>query len=172
MIVQIPVNISLPAPVQLTANASSDTIVATAQSGTQPYQYSIDGVNFQVSPVFPGLPNGDYTVTVKDENGCTATATVTVSFVSSFEPEIAWGMRISPNPGAGLFRLSLSHAPASLHLEVFDAAGRSLRTLDFNPAAGAAFGAWIDLQDVPQGIYFLRLTDGVHQGGARLSVMR
>ncbi len=42
------------------------------------YEYSIDGVNFQSSPLFTGLMEGDYTVTVR--NGfCTKTTDVSVT---------------------------------------------------------------------------------------------
>jgi gliding motility-associated-like protein len=34
------------------------------------YEYSIDGENFQDSNIFNGLPNGTYTVTVRDKKGC------------------------------------------------------------------------------------------------------
>ena len=41
--------------------------------GTPPYQYSIDGTNFQSSNIFTGLSSGSYTITIKDANGCTFT---------------------------------------------------------------------------------------------------
>lgn len=170
-IVQIPVNVSLPAPVQLTAVASGDSIVASAQFGTPPYQYSLDGINFQTSPVFPDLPNGAYTLTVQDDNGCTDSATVVINVIGTVEPATAWGLTISPNPGTGLFRIAMSHAPTALRAEVFDAAGRMIRTLDF-AGAGGEFSATLDLQDAPQGVYILRLTDGANWGSVRLSVMR
>ncbi|UKN01759.1 gliding motility-associated C-terminal domain-containing protein [Paracrocinitomix mangrovi] len=34
------------------------------------YTYSIDGVNFQASPIFPGLTSGNYVLWVQDANGC------------------------------------------------------------------------------------------------------
>ncbi|PVW15887.1 T9SS type B sorting domain-containing protein [Marixanthomonas spongiae] len=46
--------------------------------GTPPYQYSLDGTNFQTSNVFTGLSNGSYTVTVKDANGCTFTTNTVI----------------------------------------------------------------------------------------------
>jgi hypothetical protein len=163
--------VSLPAPVQIAATTSGDSIVASAQAGTQPYEYSIDGVNFQASPVFVDLPNGTYTVTVRDDNNCTDTATVVINIIGMVEPGIAWGLTVSPNPGAGLFLLTLQQAPSTLRAEVFDAAGRIVRSLDFAPAGGQ-FSEWLDLQDAPQGVYVLRLTDGVQWGSVRLSVMR
>jgi gliding motility-associated-like protein len=44
----------------------------TASGGTGTFEYSIDGVNFQASPLFSGLTDGTYTITVRDiPNGCT-----------------------------------------------------------------------------------------------------
>ncbi|MDO6429620.1 gliding motility-associated C-terminal domain-containing protein [Flavitalea sp. BT771] len=55
---------------------SSGTITVHAVRGTAPYVYSLDGVKFQASAVFPSLPVGNYKVTVKDANGLTATTAV------------------------------------------------------------------------------------------------
>ncbi|WP_373072050.1 hypothetical protein, partial [Zeaxanthinibacter enoshimensis] len=38
--------------------------------GTGPYEYSIDGITYGPSNTFPGLTNGTYTITVRDNNGC------------------------------------------------------------------------------------------------------
>ncbi len=46
---------------------NSITIIA---QGEGEFEYSIDGVNFQNSNVFYGTPAGDYTVFVRDKNGC------------------------------------------------------------------------------------------------------
>ncbi|SHE51532.1 gliding motility-associated C-terminal domain-containing protein [Arenibacter palladensis] len=45
--------------------------------GTSPYTYSIDGINFGANS-FSGLKDGNYTLTVKDANGCTATSPITI----------------------------------------------------------------------------------------------
>ncbi len=55
------------------------SIVAAGSSGTAPYTFSIDGTVFQSSGTFAGLAAGFYTVTVKDDRGCTNTAGITVS---------------------------------------------------------------------------------------------
>lgn len=57
---------------------SNGSITATGTQGTQPYQYSIDGTNFQSSNVFSGLSAGTYTVTIKDINGYTGTTAITL----------------------------------------------------------------------------------------------
>ncbi len=49
------------------------TITAGGFKGTQPYQFSIDGVNFQANNVFTGLKAGTYTVTIRDAFGFTST---------------------------------------------------------------------------------------------------
>lgn len=57
---------------------NNGTITATGQSGTTPYTFSDDGVNFQSSPLFSSLAPGTYTITIKDYDGFTATTTATV----------------------------------------------------------------------------------------------
>lgn len=49
---------------------SIGTITCSAMGGSSPYQYSIDGSNFQTSAFFGGLVAGIYTITVKDNHAC------------------------------------------------------------------------------------------------------
>ncbi len=53
--------------------ANGQLEVSTVQGGTAPYQYSKDGTTFQASATFTGLRAADYTITVKDANGCLVT---------------------------------------------------------------------------------------------------
>ncbi len=72
-----------------TCNGGTDgTITVTSVGGTAGYQYSIDGINFQASNVFNVLP-GNYTVTVKDNNGCTTSFPTTVALTNdlTFTPQ-------------------------------------------------------------------------------------
>lgn len=53
--------------------APNGTITITAQGGTSPYQYSINGgTNWQSSNSFTGLGGGTYNVVVKDANNCSS----------------------------------------------------------------------------------------------------
>ncbi|WP_375325990.1 FISUMP domain-containing protein [Flagellimonas sp. GZD32] len=62
--------------VQTTVDGNS--IMATAEGGTEPYTFSIDGQEFKESGVFADLAPADYTITVKDANNCSSTATATI----------------------------------------------------------------------------------------------
>jgi gliding motility-associated-like protein len=61
------------------SGAINGTITITPTSGTGPFQYSLDGVNFQSSNSFTGLATGSYTVTVKNNSGCVSTVAATVN---------------------------------------------------------------------------------------------
>ncbi|RBL89991.1 T9SS type A sorting domain-containing protein [Chitinophaga flava] len=55
------------------------SITVAGNGGTGSLQYSLDGTNWQSSPVFTGLTNGDYIVTVRDANTCGITLPVKVA---------------------------------------------------------------------------------------------
>ncbi len=79
-------------------NGGNDgTITVTATGGNSGgYQYSIDGVNFQASSLF-NVVAGNYTVTVRDNLGCSFTFPVTVTlgnnltFTPQTDPTICEG---------------------------------------------------------------------------------
>ena len=69
-----------PAPDAITAaadapailcNTGTTTITVTASGGTAQLQYSLDGTNFQNANTFNNITAGDYTIIVRDANGCT-----------------------------------------------------------------------------------------------------
>ena len=54
-------------------------VTTTASGGTTVFQYSLNGGTYQSAAVFNTLTAGSYTVTVRDQNLCTTTSTVTVT---------------------------------------------------------------------------------------------
>jgi gliding motility-associated-like protein len=62
----------------VSCGTQNGSITATAANGTPPYQYSLDGTNFQPGNTFSGLTPGVYTVTIEDARGFYATASGTV----------------------------------------------------------------------------------------------
>ncbi|AZA59101.1 T9SS type B sorting domain-containing protein [Chryseobacterium shandongense] len=60
-----------PQPVIATIDITNNTITVNATGGKGPYQYSLDGANWQDSNVFTGLTRGEVKVYVKDAYDCT-----------------------------------------------------------------------------------------------------
>ncbi|GGG29350.1 hypothetical protein GCM10011323_36000 [Pontibacter amylolyticus] len=60
-------------------NSNASISISNVVGGTAPYTYSIDGNNFQTSANFGSLAAGEYTITVKDANGCLITKTIEVT---------------------------------------------------------------------------------------------
>lgn len=70
------------ADIAVVTNPGGLDATVTVLMGTQDfgvYQFSIDGVNFQVSNVFTNIADGDYTLSVNDGYGCVVTSDFTVS---------------------------------------------------------------------------------------------
>jgi hypothetical protein len=82
-------------------NGSSDgTITITNLSGgAGSYAYSMNGTTFQDSPVFANLSAGTYTITVRDKNTTSCTATVQVSLV---DPVVLSATANSMSPSCGV----------------------------------------------------------------------
>ncbi|KMQ59613.1 chromophore lyase [Chryseobacterium sp. FH2] len=57
-------------PVISSLDISNNTITVNVNGGTPPYKYSLDGINWQDSNVFSGLPRGENKVFVKDSYDC------------------------------------------------------------------------------------------------------
>jgi len=61
-------------------NNSDGEVTITASGGTAPLLYSINnGVTFQSSNQFTGLPAGPYSIVISDANGCTSTGSSIIS---------------------------------------------------------------------------------------------
>lgn len=71
-----------PDPIQLTTTISWNNISIQASGGTGILTYSINGVQFQLDSQFLNVPNGNYLLRVRDENGCLATAPVTINVLT------------------------------------------------------------------------------------------
>jgi len=86
--------------------------------------------------------------------------TVVVEMESSTDAPPAWaaGLRIFPNPGAGLISVEIQHFDGNeLMATVKNAQGQSLHSRSFQPALGHAL-LQLDLGHLPVGIYWLELS--------------
>ncbi|MDH6251891.1 gliding motility-associated-like protein [Chryseobacterium sp. H1D6B] len=57
-------------PVISTVDITNNTITVNILGGKAPYKYSLDGINWQESNVFSGLPRGEVKIYVKDAYDC------------------------------------------------------------------------------------------------------
>lgn len=93
---QVTTGVVITQPTVLTANATSTnvtcnqgtngTATATAAGGTGSYTYSWSSIPSQSTAVATGLTPGNYTVTVRDANNCSATASVVITEPSAIAP--------------------------------------------------------------------------------------
>ncbi len=59
-------------------NGSATIATIVTAGGTAPFEYSLNGIDFQTGSDLTGLGAGNYTITVKDASGCTTTVDQTV----------------------------------------------------------------------------------------------
>jgi gliding motility-associated-like protein len=69
---------------QLTCDITTGSITITSPTGTG-FEYSIDGANWQKGAIFAGLDPGDYTVTVRNEEGCLNTEKASISAITEMK---------------------------------------------------------------------------------------
>ncbi|CAA9245896.1 MAG: internalin, putative [uncultured Cytophagales bacterium] len=112
--------------------------------GTAPYRFSRDGVAFQPSAQFTGLPAGNYLITVQDRNGCSTTLPVSL-------------IHLHP-----LLRITA----AVTHVSCYDGSDGQVEVSASGGAGGYRY-AWTTLQQtgalvsgLKTGTYPLTVTDG------------
>lgn len=67
------------------AAASDGSITVAITGGTAPYEYSINGTDWQSSNVFSGLTTGQYTIYVRDDGGCTDQEIFNINVAQNFD---------------------------------------------------------------------------------------
>jgi hypothetical protein len=112
----------------VTATEVSNTTSAsvTATGGVAPYTYHWS--NGQTTDTATGLTNNtSYSVTVSDANGCTGTATASISTGIAQINAGVTNFTVSPNPSNGVFTATISLVEASdVNVSVLDLTGNKL----------------------------------------------
>ena len=135
------------------------TIQAEVIGGFGTYEFSLNQVDWQTSPVFTNLPNGVYTVYAKDVNGCLpikqSNTVTTISYPNYFTPNgdsynDTWNISgLTPEFKAKIF--------------IFDRYGKLLKQI--NPYAGGWDGK-LNGEEVPSTDYWFKIEyteDGVQK---------
>lgn len=108
-----------------TYNQNTITVLLTGNS-VGDYVYSLDGIHFQTSNTFAGLESGEYTVFIKDKNGCGVQPT---DFYLLMYPKF-----FTPN-GDGYndtWKIKFSENEPELTVKIFDRYGKLIKQLGSN----------------------------------------
>lgn len=148
-----------PSAINATAAVSLSTITVSATGGTPGLEYSIDGINYQSSAAFTNIPNGTYTVSVRDANGCIKTIPDVVVMVSGTTDLVRdWKVQILPNPSNGFFTLKMDNCGSDqIQVSIWDIAGRAVRQLQLSTDNCYQVSQAIDLSDAPAGSYLVQV---------------
>ncbi len=122
--------------------ASNGSITITASSPGGPVEYSLDNNSFQTGNVFNGAPQGNYTVYVRDVNGCIATSSTVLTEANG--PQIT---NITTNnalcqEGTGSFILSATGTATPL-LYSLDNGTTTQTTNTFNNVSSGSYVAYV-----------------------------
>ena len=102
-----------------------DNMITVLADGDGEYEYSIDDENYQESKVFSGLSSGNYTVTVRDKNGCGTTLPQEVNL-------LMFPKFFTPN-GDGYndsWKIKFSDTEVGLTVKIFDRYGKLIKILN------------------------------------------
>lgn len=104
-----------------TYDQNSITVNITGQGN---YEYSIDGINYQDNPHFEGLLIGNYTIYVRDKNGCGITehSVLLLNYPNFFTPN-----------GDGThdkWRIKYAYMEPDMLIDIFDRYGKLIISLD------------------------------------------
>ena len=108
-----------------TANENTISVLLTTNSNGD-YEYSLNGIDYQDSPNFTNLENGEYTVYVRDKNGCgiNSEEVYLLMYPKYFTPN---------NDGHNDFwKIKFSENEPNLTVKIFDRYGKFIKEINSN----------------------------------------
>ncbi|MCS7084897.1 MAG: fibronectin type III domain-containing protein, partial [Bacteroidia bacterium] len=149
------ISVSVASVVPSCAGQTTGRVTVSATGGVAPLRYSIDGVNFQTSPVFTGLAAGSYTITILDAAQCDET--IGVNIPSSPAPNVQIA-QIDPdqNQSNGQIWVDVFGGTAPIRIRLRNAAGavvseQTTTSFQFTGLAGGCYS--VEVQDGAGCIY-------------------
>jgi large repetitive protein len=147
-------------------NGNDGTITITANGGTLPYLYSIDGINFQSANLYTGLNFGTYTTYVKDSKGCISEVIVEIKSelgIDDIENSIN-NIKLYPNPTSGSFTLEMAKVQSqTVVIRIFNLAGEMIANFDAPTSNGTLIQSFELSRKIAVGTYYIGIYDGNNQ---------
>jgi hypothetical protein len=157
-------------PKKLVVDAGENQVLTAGQtltlgtdikvSGGSPeylYNWKDSKDNEYSMPVITVSETGSYSLTVTDENHCTAIDSVYISLLTSVSgDQTTVGYSLFPNPSTGLVYFSLKNPGNEFEIEVVSRDGRILFRQIFE-ASGREVTGMLDLTGFDKGVYLVRL---------------
>jgi gliding motility-associated-like protein len=129
-------------------------------SGSGSYEFSIDGIRYQDSPVFTGIASGEYAVYIRDKNGCGISPPHPIYLID-------YPKFFTPN-GDGIndtWKIKLSEREPEMIISIFDRYGKLIG--NFNGNNGLGWNGILDGKPLPSSDYWfvIRKSDGKEYRG-------
>ncbi len=124
---------------------------------TYTYEWTYNGNPFSTEEDLTNLDNGEYCVTVTDENGCTETDCAVVDFIeNTINPELDNYITITPNPTSGELNVQLKlPGQRNVRIDFYDVLGRLI--LKGETYLTQEQQMIFDLSSYADGVYLLKL---------------
>jgi hypothetical protein len=142
---------------KITTAGGSTSITVSANGGTSPYLFGLNGGPYQTNPTFTGVTAGEYSVSTKDFRGCISVKNITVTESLSSYYSYRFRVSIWPNPTTNYFKLQVSkiHINVMVYISVYNAAGNIVYSTQGDAYTTYSFGHYF----VP-GNYFVKVKIG------------
>ena len=171
-IYNFPVGIVDVYPLMPTAAVTNADVTASTINGLPPYEYSLDGMNFDSNNEFTDLANGSYTLTVRDANGCTSSTDFIIDVVGVNDLIFDLNFEINPNPSNGILNLKMPEVNENqIFVRIFDATGKLVFDKKIEALRGD-FEEQIDVQHLQAGSYLVTVLDGQKIGRKQVVILK
>ena len=136
-------------------DSTDGQVTILAGSGEGPYSYLWD--TGDTTAVVTGLGIGEYVVTVTDNHNCSDIITVTVDvFVGIEDFDILSEISLIPNPTTGVSTLNVELSQAAdVKVQLINVVGQMLFFEESQNSSSISYS--LNLSDLPEGIYFVRI---------------